>query len=206
MRFYTATEIMHILQLTNRQLQRLLVTCSIHYHAHPRDARLKLLTEDEFIQVQQQQQHERLELGQLPDADEVAELRAKVAALEAQLAVRQKRQDEQQVSRVDTVSLPPTTEHRAPQRGRGGFPQDAIPAGYVYLHTFAVAHGVPKATAWGHVAAGHITETTAPIAGRRERHHYLTAEQQQEAVTYWRRVRGDDFQECGAVACSCHES
>ena len=216
MKRYTITEALRELKTYRQRFHKLCERCNIIPQSLPNNEKEKRITAEELAVLRNALYEEQMEAQSAADVSdltaqmqslqrEVERLRTQLAAITAD-TIRQTRQDEQQVSRVDTVPLSLTTEHRSPQRGRGGFPQDPIPDGYVYLQAFAVAHGVPKATAWGHVAAGHLSETTAPIAGRRERHHYLTPEQQQKAVTYWRRIRGDDFRECGDVACSCHES
>jgi predicted site-specific integrase-resolvase len=105
--------------------------------------------------------------------EEVATLQAKVARLEVANRI--------ELPQVPPKGTEPLTPHTIP------ISKDPLPEGCVLASKFAESHGVSRSTFRWQMDHGKVSYSERPKASRpREVEKYLTPEQQENALAYWR--------------------
>lgn len=198
MRVYSVNDILAALHINKHRLVKLTDHLDIRGKPSLHDKRLRTFSEDEYKRIKMQHEEWLAERG-ISDADSLESLRAQLDS--AQREISRLKSERMQNTSLDTEATP-----ARPQTHRSGFVahREEVPAGYVRTEKFAEDHGVPKATAWGHIDKGKFAETTEKIQNRNGVYHFLSPEQQIAAIGYWR-IHYSRYHVCEDAGCVCHQ-
>jgi hypothetical protein len=198
MRYYSKSEIMHELRINHHRLRRLMDDGGISAQRSTYDKRVWIISEDEYKRLKASYVAGLAELG---IGDEVIDLHAKVAELEAQLASRVTRQDDRHVPSLGDMGLTPMGERKATTMRHYSVTQ----SGYQYDE-----HGVMAKGSVGRLVALHCRY--GEEYARKFLADKMSTDQRMSvvAVLTWLKAylhhvgRDGDWHECEDEGCACH--
>lgn len=201
MKYITAGEAAHRLGVSDKTFRKMVRDGKLSFHrVHPTRIEIPESEIERLISERSQQTAQSGEdTGML---SRLALLEAKVAELEAaiQELQRDKADDKPSVSIFSYDETPPEPTRSESQKkavSRQATQNSDLPPGCVFLKAFAIRHGVPANTAKRHHVVGFFNRenstydrldvSSRPKTNRPgETTYYLTPEQQEKALAYWR--------------------
>lgn len=206
MRYLTATQAAKIIGVTDRTIRDWIKAGKLSAH-HPSPNRLAI-PENEVESVARERRQYQVNVPDPADlAVKVGELEQKYQELAQRyedLVQRMAASPPAPQAQIETIAHPVTPSARvraaAPARRKKG--ESDLPEGCILARDFALKYGVPAPTFRDHITIGlgrgekeKVEASARPKPGReKETERYLTPDQQEKALDYWRRhgIQFDD--------------